>query len=193
MTVLIIGLAVFFAGHSVRIFADDWRNAQIARLGPKGWRGAYALTALIGFVLIVWGFGLARTEPAMLWIPPAWGRHAVSLLTLPAFILMVAGYVPGNHLKTWLGHPMVAGVALWALAHLLTTGRLDTAVLFGAFLAWATLDYFSAVRRDRLAGVKYPAPTLARDVLVVAIGAVGWAVFAAVLHQRLIGRAIIPG
>jgi uncharacterized membrane protein len=73
------------------------------------------------------------------------------LLTLPAFILLVAAYVPGNRIKAAIGHPMVAGVKLWALAHLLANGSLADLLLFGGFLAWAVASFAAARRRDRAA------------------------------------------
>lgn len=187
MTLLILGLVLFLGAHSVRIFANDWRSRQIARLGEKGWKGLYTLVSIAGFVLIIWGFGMARLQPVLLYVPPMWLRHLNALFTLIAFILVVAAYVPGNHFKAKLGHPMLAGVKTWAFGHLLATGMLHDVVLFGAFLVWAVVDFISARRRDRAAGVGYPAGTLKGDVIVLVAGVVAWAVFAFWLHGWLIG------
>ncbi|MCC7313077.1 MAG: NnrU family protein, partial [Sulfuritalea sp.] len=123
-TYLILGLVLFLGIHSVRIFANDWRDAQLARLGLLPWKGVYALISAVGLGLIIWGYGLARVDPVVLWLPPVWTRHLAALLTLPAFILLVAAYLPGSHIKAKIGHPMVAGVKIWALAHLLANGNL---------------------------------------------------------------------
>jgi len=187
MSVLILGLIVFLGAHSVRIVADDWRSAQVARLGAGGWKGMLALASLAGFVLIVWGFGQTRLDPVVLWHPPTWTRHVAGLLTLVAFVLVAAAYVPGNHLKAAVGHPMVAGVKVWAFAHLLANGTLADVVLFGSLLAWAVIDFVSARRRDRAAGVRYPPGLAARDVLAAVIGVAAWAAFAFYLHGRLFG------
>lgn len=187
MTALVLGLLIFLGTHSVRMLAESWRAAQIARLGEKGWKGLFALVSAIGLVLIVWGYGLARGQPVVLWEPPTWTRHVAALLTVPTFILFAAAYVPGNRIKAVLGHPMLAGVKAWALAHLLANGTLAAAVLFGAFLVWAIADFASSRRRDRVAGTSYPAGPVARDVLVVAIGLASWALFAFLLHGWLIG------
>jgi uncharacterized membrane protein len=187
MSVLIIGLLIFLGAHSVRIFAEDWRGERIARLGPYGWKGLYALVSLIGFGLIVWGYGLSREHALVVWDPPMWTRHVAALLTLPAFILVTAAYVPSNHIKSALGHPMVAGVKLWAIAHLIANGRLGDIVLFSAFLVWAVLDFRAARRRDRLAGTRYPAGTATRDAIVVTVGFAIWGAFAGNLHAWLIG------
>ena len=60
MTILIFGLVIFLGLHSTRIFAESGRERAIARLGEGPWKGVYALLSLVGFVLIVWGFGQAR-------------------------------------------------------------------------------------------------------------------------------------
>jgi len=187
MTVLIVGLLVFLGVHSVRIVADDWRTAQIARLGANRWKGLYTLASVAGLVLIVWGFGLARADSITLWTPPAWTRGAAAVLTALAFILLAAAYVPGTRIKASIGHPMVAGVKLWALAHLMANGSLADLVLFGAFLLWAVLGFRAARGRDRAAGTRYPAGPLTRDAIAVVVGLTAWALFAIFLHGRLTG------
>ncbi len=187
MAFLIIGLIVFLGVHSVRIFADDWRTAQIARLGPKVWKGAYTLLSLIGLVLIVYGYGIARQTPVVLYTTPAWTRHSAALLTLGAFVMIAAAYVPQTHIKARIRHPMVAGVKVWAFAHLLANGTLADVILFGSFLAWAILNYSAALRRDRVANAGYVVGPLSRDMTAVAIGAAMWIVFTFWLHEWLIG------
>ena len=187
MIALVAGMILFLGVHSVRIVAPAWRSRQIALRGERAWKGIYSAASLAGFVLLVWGFGQARAEPVVLWIAPVWTRHLAALLTLPAFVLIVAGNMPGTRIKAKIGHPMVAGVKLWAFAHLLATGRLADVVLFGGFLAWAVVDFIASRRRDRLAGVRYPAGTAGGDLRAVVIGVVGWALFAFLLHGWLIG------
>jgi uncharacterized membrane protein len=187
MALLILGLVIFLGVHSIQIFASDWRRRQIARLGEGPWKGLYALASLIGLALIVVGFGAARMNPVLLYAPPAWLRHLNIVLTLIAFILVAAAYVPHNHFKQGIGHPMLAGVKAWALGHLLSIGMLCDVVLFGAFLAWAILDFAASRRRDRAANAVYPAGTLAGDILTVVVGVIVWAVVAFWLHQLLIG------
>ena len=187
MTLLILGLLIFLGVHSVRILAGGWRDAQLAKMGEVHWKGVYSLASAIGLGLIIWGYGLARAEPVPLWPSPVWTRHAAALLTLPAFVLLVAAYLPGSHIKARIGHPMVAGVKLWALAHLLANGTLADAVLFGAFLVWAVASFASARKRDRLAGRTYPVCCWTRDASVTAIGLLAWALFALWGHAWLIG------
>jgi len=187
MKVLILGLLIFLAVHSVRIIAEPWRTALIARLGQNGWKGLYSLLSILGVALIVWGYGLARGQPMILWTPPAWTHPIAALINIPAFIFIAAAYVPGNRFKATLGHPMVAGTQLWALAHLLANGTLPAVLLFGSFLIWSITDFASARRRDRVAGTRYPAGTLGRDAAVVVVGIASWALIAFLFHKWLAG------
>jgi uncharacterized membrane protein len=187
MTLLIAGLLLFLGAHSVRIVAEPWRVAQIARRGEERWKMAYSLVSIAGFALLVYGFGVARAAPVVLWMPPVWTRHLAALLLLPAFVLVAAAYVPGNRIKAAVGHPMIAGVKVWAFAHLLANGRLAAVVLFGAFLAWAIADFIASRRRDRTAGTRYPSGTTARDAITVIVGLGAYGLFAFVLHGPLIG------
>ena len=187
MAILILGLVLFLGVHSIRIVADGWRTATIGRVGELPWKAVYALLSIVGFMLIVWGFGLARQQPVQLWMPPRGMRHLASLLTLIAFILLAATYVPRNAIKARLHHPMVLGVKVWALAHLLANGNLAHVVLFGAFLVWAVLSFRAARARDRAAHTVYPPGTPAGTAITVVVGAAAWAVFAFWAHGYLIG------
>lgn len=189
MTLLLLGLALFLGVHSTRIVAEGWRTTTIARVGEKPWKAIYSLLSIAGFVLLVIGYGAARQSPVVLFAPPVWTRHLAALLTIPAFVLLVAAYVPGNAIKRAIGHPMVAGVKVWALAHLLANGTLADVLLFGTFLAWAVLGFIAARRRDRAAGTTYPAGPGSRTAITVVVGLVAWAVFAFALHRPLIGVA----
>lgn len=185
--VLVLGLVFFLGVHSVRIVADDWRSAQIARRGEGPWKGLVSLASLAGFALIVWGYAMARTQPLMLWAPPRWAPHLASLLVLFAFVLLVAAYVPKNGIKTWVHHPMLLGVMLWAIAHLLANGTLADLLLFGSFLVWAVLDFIAARRRDHAAGDPHLPGTLAGSLIALAVGVAAWALFAFWAHAWLFG------
>lgn len=191
MLYLIAGLLLFIGTHSLRIVAEDWRTSTRSRLGPGTWKAVYSLVALAGFALLVYGYGLSRQAPVALWSPPGWTRHATALLTLFAFIFLAAAYVPGTNIKARIGHPMVMSVKVWALAHLLSNGRLADVILFGSLLVWAVLDYIAARKRDRASGVSYPAVGVSRDIAAVVVGVVLTAVFAKWLHGPLIGVSAI--
>ena len=187
MALLILGLILFLGTHSVRIFAEGWRSAQIARRGEGAWKGLYTVVSIVGFGLILWGYGQARAEPVALWAPQLWARHLAALLMLFAFILLAAAYVPKNGIKSWLHHPMVLSVKVWALAHLLANHTLADLLLFGSFLVWAVLDFRAARQRDRAASTVYPRGTVAGTLITVVVGVAAWAVFAFWAHAWLFG------
>ena len=187
MGLLILGLVVFLGIHSVRIVADGWRTQFIAQRGEGAWKGLYSVLSLAGFALLVWGYGLARQQPVVLWVPPLGMRHAASLLTLIAFVLLAATYVPRNGIKAKLHHPMVLVVKVWAFGHLLANGNLADVLLFGGFLVWAALSFKAARGRDRAAGTTYPAGTAAGTAITVVVGLLAWAGFAFWAHGVLIG------
>jgi uncharacterized membrane protein len=187
MTVLLIGLVLFLGVHSTRIVAEGWRTQMVARLGENGWKGVYSVLSIAGFALIVWGYGLARHDPVVLWNPPVWTRHLAALLTLAAFVLLAAAYVPRNGIKARLHHPMVLGVKVWAASHLLANGTLADVLLFGGFLAWAALSFRAARGRDRAAGTVYAAGTGAMTAAAVLGGLAAWAGFAFWAHAAWIG------
>ena len=189
MAWLILGLMLFLGAHAVRICAESWRAGMINRLGEARWKALYSLVSTAGLVLIVWGYGQARLDPVMLWSPPTYMRHVAALLMLVAFVMLMAAYVPGNAIKARLGHPMVLSVKVWALAHLLSNGTLADAVLFGAFLVWAVLDFRSARRRDRAEDAEPLEGTAGGTLLTLATGLLVWAVFAFWAHAWLIGVA----
>ncbi len=187
MNILIAGLVIFLSLHSVRIVADGWRTEKRAQWGEGAWKGLYSVASIVGFALIVWGYGLARQQPVVLWVPPVAMRHIAATLMLLAMILLVAAYVPGNAIKSKLHHPMTLGVKTWALAHLLVNGNGADVLLFGSFLAWAVACFIAARKRDRAAGTVHPAGRAVPTVITVVVGLVAYGVFAMYLHKWLIG------
>jgi uncharacterized membrane protein len=206
MLLLVLGLVLFLGAHSVRIVAEGWRASTIAGIGEKKWKGAYSLVSIGGFVLIVLGFSLARQQgPHLLWAaPPVWTRHLAALLTLFAFVLVAAAYVPGNAIKLAVRDPMVLGVAVWAFAHLLANNTEVDFVLFAPFAAWAVADYVAAQRRRTKAGApagpssphgsaqakaaeRAGVAKASSTILTLVVGAIAWAVFAFWIHGWWIG------
>jgi len=192
MLQLISGLILFLGIHSTLIFAPSVKSAVVARSGALAWRGIYSLFALVGLVLIIMGYGASRQAPIMVWVPPVGLSHLALLLTLPAFIFLAAAYVPNNHMKAKMGHPMYIAIKTWALAHLLANGMLADILLFGSFLAWAIAGFAVRRKQDRKAGTQYPQGTMAGNITTVVVGIVAWAVFAFYLHALLIGVNPMP-
>ena len=186
MSLLIIGLILFLGSHSARIFAEPWRNHMIDRLGEVKWKGLCAILSLIGLVLIVIGYGQARQMPIVLWQPPTYLAHIAILLNLVAFIFLASSLSKNNAIRLKLKHPMILGIKVWALAHLLANGTLTALILFGSFLLWAVLDFRSARKRPILMPEKAVVSTKA-TIIVIVSGVVVWAAFIFGLHQYLIG------
>ena len=184
---LVAGLLLFLGVHSTRLLANDWRTRTLARVGDKPFKGVYSLLSLAGFVLLVWGYGVARQHSVVLWTPPVGMRHLAALLTLIAFVLEAASQVPHNRIKARLHHPMLLGTKVWALAHLLANGTLADVLLFGSFLVWAVVLFAASRRRDRRQHVVYPPGTARATWIAVIAGVVAWALFAFWLHRVLIG------
>jgi uncharacterized membrane protein len=187
MTILIIGLLIFLGIHSSRIFAETARQKFIAQRGENAWKGVYTVVSVIGLGLIIWGYSLARQQPIVLWNPPAATRHIAALLTLLAFILVASTYFKQSWMRVRFQHPMVLGVKVWALSHLLSNGTLADVLLFGGFLVWAVLCFIGSKKRDRLLKTQYPASQAKATILAVVAGVIGWLVMAMWLHGLLIG------
>jgi uncharacterized membrane protein len=185
MTMLIAGLVIFLGVHSIAIVSPGLRATALGKLGEGAWKGLYAIVAIIGFVLIVRGFAVARTVPVVLYTPPLWMRHVTFLFMLPVFPLLIAAYLPGR-IKSATKHPMLAAVKFWAFAHLLSNGMLADVLLFGGFLAWAVLDRISLKRRPPQRIQTAPARPY-NDVLAVVVGLVLYAFFIGWAHVHLFG------
>lgn len=196
MFLLILGLFVFLGTHLFTA-AREPRAALVGRIGEGPYKGLYSLLSLLGIVLIAYGFGRYRAEGWIdVWYPPVWTRHLSLTLVWVAFVCLAAAYLPGR-IKRTLKHPMLAGVKIWALAHLLSNGDLGSILLFGSILAWAVIARIAVKRRrdevrDHAGPAAEPAG-LRNDLLAVAIGTVAWFVFARWLHPVLIGVPVWPG
>jgi uncharacterized membrane protein len=185
MTLFIVGLVLFLGIHSVAIVAPAYRDAQVAR-NERAWKGIYSLISVAGFVLLIYGFGIARQTPVVLWNPPTFMRHITLLLMVPVFPLLLAAYLPGR-IKSAVKHPMLLAVKIWALAHLLANGTLNDVILFAAFLAWAVIDRIAVKRRAVARAIPGAPPSPSNDAIAV-IGGLGlYVLFLLWAHRWLIG------
>src|SRR4051794_23036242 len=195
MTLLILGLILFLGMHAFSM-ARRPRARLRERLGEGPYKGLYSLVSLVGIVLIAIGFGRYRAAGYIpVWDPPVWTRHLTLLLVWVAFVAFAAAYLPGR-IKAALKHPMLAGVKIWAVAHLLANGDLGSILLFGSILAWAVAARISVKRRDVVRDHAGPAAAPAggrNDFLAVVVGTAAFFVFAIWLHPWLIGVAVWPG
>ena len=187
LAIMIIGLALFLGSHTL-VTLRPQRVAAIARVGEGAYKGLFSLVSLVGILLIGYGFALYRAGGYIdIWMPPPWTRHVTELLVWPAIIAIVAAYVPGQ-IKRVLKHPMLVGVKLWAVAHLLSNGDLGSIILFGSILAWAVYDRISLKRRTDV-----PAPAVVtgggyrNDFIVVVVGTLVYFVLGFWFHPWIIG------
>jgi uncharacterized membrane protein len=193
MLFLICGLVLFLGCHSLRVGPASLRDGLVQRLGAGGFKGLYSIFSLIGFALIIWGYGQARLSPSVVWLPPFATRHIAILLMLPALILMVGAYIPANVLKAKLHHPMILSVKVWALAHLLSNGNLADILLFGSFLIWAVLAFRAARQRDSANPAEARASKPLGLILTLVLGTGAWAALIMGGHRLLIGVSPFGG
>lgn len=192
MLFLVLGLLVFLGTHSLRIAGYALRAGFIAQMGPTRFKVVYTLASLLGFSMVVYGFGLARDTPVVLWTPLPAMKHVSYLLTLVAMVFIAAVYVPRNAVKAKLHHPMVLSVKTWALAHLLVNGTLAHLLLFGSMLLWSVLLFKASRARDKRELVVYGPANKASTVLTLEVGIAMWLVWVGWVHGWLIGVQVFP-
>jgi uncharacterized membrane protein len=186
LAIMILGLAVFIGAH-VLVTLREQRAGVIARLGEGPYKGLFSLVSLIGIVLIAYGFARYRAGGTIeVWYPPTWMRHITVLLMWPAVVCVVAAYIPGE-IKRVLKHPMLVGVKLWALAHLLSNGDLGSIILFGSILGWAVFDRISLKRRSDPGAPQIPSGGRGNDVLAVIVGTLLYLALGFWFHPYVIG------
>jgi uncharacterized membrane protein len=186
LSVMILGLVVFFGIHLVST-RRPLRTELIARFGESPYKLGYTVVSAIGLALIIWGFASYRATGWIdVWTPPKAMRHIAVGLMLPAVIMVAAAYLRGR-IYTTLKHPMLAGVKLWALAHLLANGDLGSIILFGSFLAWAVYDRISLKHRLDAGGPPIPVGGPLNDGLAVVVGIVAYLALGFAFHPVVIG------
>jgi uncharacterized membrane protein len=186
LSVMILGLVLFLGIH-LFITRRDARADLIARIGEGGYKIAFSLVSLVGLVLIVWGYANYRATGWIdVWYPPVWIKHLTILLMLPAVIMIAASYIRGR-IYTTLKHPMLAGIKLWALSHLIANGDLGSIILFGSFLAWAVIDRISLKRRPDSGAPPIPVGGVANDAIAVGVGVVAYLALGFAFHPVVIG------
>lgn len=164
MVWLIAGLVLFFGVHAFSGLRGA-RTRLIHAMGEKRYKAAYSLVSLAGFGLILVGMGKApRME---LWTAPEWGRYAALWFMPFAFVSLTASFIPGN-LRRVTAHPMLWGVTMWALLHLLANGDLASLLLFGGFGLYSV----HAMSSQNARGVQAAARkwSIVNDVITVAVG-----------------------
>lgn len=188
MSLMLLGLALWWATHLFPILAPAARAAAVERLGRNPYRGAFSLLTLGAVALMVIGYRQAGFVD--LWLPPAWTVHLNNLLMLAAVFLMGAKHARSS-VKHYVRHPMLTAVAIWAVAHLMVNGDLASAVLFGGMLGWAVVAIIGSNARDG-AWVRPPKGDVPGLIRHVGIAVVAFAVILGI-HGPLLGVRPIPG
>jgi uncharacterized membrane protein len=184
MEKLTLGLVLFFGMHSVSIVALPLRD-RLAAKSELGWKALYAITSLIGIVLVVRGYAELRLAPTLLYDSPVWLRHVAAVFLLPIFVLFLAPYFPGR-ITGVIKHPQLVAAKLWAVAHLLVNGTVADVLLFGSFLVWSVADWISMKGRPAR-----PVPgtraSVANDIALVVVGLALYAAMVFWLHEVAFG------
>jgi uncharacterized membrane protein len=188
MALLILGLVLFFGLHTLPML-PSLREPVHARLGERGYKMAFGILSALGLLLIIVGFAQLRGsgQDVQLWSPPGWTRHVAFALMLPALILMVAAYAPSRIRELAGYHPLLLGIMVWALAHLIANGDLAGLLLFGGFLVWAIADRISTGERGDLGPLGRKPGTLTGDIIAVVIGCALYAIILKWGHQFIAG------
>jgi len=183
---MILGLALFVGVHGLTT-QRDLRARLIGIGGEAVYKMIYAVLAIAGIGLIAYGFGQYRADGLIhIWHPPTWTKHVAAALMLPAVILFAAAYLRGR-IYAVVKHPMITGVKVWALAHLIANGDLGSIILFGTLLAWAVFDRISLKRRTDAGGPPIPVGGPKNDLIAIAVGIVAYLALAFAFHPAVIG------
>lgn len=191
MLLLLAGLVVFFGPHFYSTFRSRETGKSLAsKLGYGPYMGLYSLVAIAGVALIAIGYGDTRSLGS-LWYPPVWTRHLNILIQFIAYICVFAAYVPTGHIKKTLKHPMLVGVKLWTLGHLLANGEINSIILFGSFLAYAVIDRIALKKRGDNGPPADVRPNILGDVLAVVLSGAFWLAMVFGLHRILFGMPVL--
>lgn len=188
MTILLIGLLIFFGIHSISVMALPLRD-RLAATSPLGWKGFYSIASLLGLVLIIMGYGELKTEPTILYTTPFWMRYVSAVLLLPFFVFFLASLLPGR-IQSKLKNPLLIATKTWALAHLLVNGALADVLVFGSFLVWAVAVRVSLKHRTPRHYPRAPQSPV-NDAIVIVAGLALYAVTFLWLHEWLFGVPVI--
>jgi uncharacterized membrane protein len=189
MLILILGLALFIGVHVFSTLRGP-RAALVEKYGAQTYKGAYSAVALLGLVLIVWGFSRYRAEGLIqIWEPPHWMRHIAMPLVWVAFVAIASRRAPPSRIRGWLRHPTLVGLKSWAAAHLLVNGDLGGMIMFGSLLGFAVYDRIAVKRRGDLGAERVGAFTKG-DAIALGAGTAVYALFL-VLHPYLFGVPVL--
>jgi len=141
---LILGVVVWSVVHFYPSVAVSHRNQLSEKFG-NGYQAVYALLIIGSIVLMV--IGWKNTIPTAVYNPPSWGRHATMLFILVAVMLFGAANTK-TKVREWVRHPMLTGMIVWSIGHLLANGDIRSVILFGGLGVWAIISQFTINKRE---------------------------------------------
>lgn len=185
MALLIAGLLIFFTVHFLPSMTS-LRGRLIGRYGEGIYKLGFSLMAAVGLLLIIVGVSEAPYVPV--YEPPTFGRLLAVPLVFVALYLIIARRA-GCRVRKLTAHPMLVGVSLWAIAHLLANGDLMSILLFGSFLSYSVTDIVLANRRGAKKGEVTASWAKEFVVLVVVASVFLFLVWA---HRYYAGMPLMP-
>ncbi len=182
MNLLILGITIFFSIHLIPIF--PLKKFLINRLGENKYKGLFSLIALIGILIIIYGFSSADYYP--IWDPLPYSK-GLALTLMPISIVLLASANMQTNIKRFIKHPMLIGIFIWSFVHLIVNGDLRSIILFASFGVYALIDIiFSKKVLTTNNTANY---TLTKDIIVVIIGLLVYAIVV-YFHRYIAGVAI---
>jgi uncharacterized membrane protein len=163
MNLLILGIIIFFSIHLVPI--SPLKNILINRLGENKYRGLFSLIALVGLIIIIYGFNRADFYP--IW-NPLLISNKIALALMPISIVLIAASNMQTNIKRFIKHPMLIGIIIWSSVHLIANGDLRSVILFASFGVYALIDIIFSKKVLTTNNTKNY--TLTKDIIVVVIG-----------------------
>ena len=169
MNLLILGIVIFFSIHLVPI--SPLKNILINRFGENKYKGLYSLIALVGLLIIIYGF--VRADFHSVWDPLPYSRE-IALALMPISMVLLAAANVQTNIKILVKHPMLIAILIWSFVHLITNGDLRSIMLFASFGIYALIDIIFS---KKVLIINYTEKfTLIKNVIVVIIGFVGYTI-----------------
>lgn len=145
MNLLIIGVGIWIVVHLMPGVAPGFRQKLVKSLGEGPYKGIFALAVVLSLVLIVIGWRSMPEE--YLYVLPPWSRIAGFMLMFVSIVLFGAAHHK-TAIKRLFRHPMLMGVFVWSLSHLLTNGTTRALILFGGLGVWALVEMPLIITRE---------------------------------------------
>jgi len=186
VTLLILGVLIFCAGHIVPAVPMGIRARLVKKMGIVPYKALFALAMIGGIVLIVLGWKSLPRE--FIYELPAWADHVCGLTMLAMSILFFAPYMP-NNISRFLRHPQLTGIVLWSAGHILASGQVRSLVLFGFIGAWAVVEIALINRRE--GAWERPGPVAYKEDFKLLLAGLGFFMLFVFIHDAAFGVSLL--